>query len=43
VEPAPTPEAGHKRENGGGNPTKVAEFVAAQAAQQIQGIPTLCS
>jgi hypothetical protein len=39
MKPAPTPEAGHKRENSGGNPTKVAELVAAQAAQQIQRIP----
>ena len=33
MEPARTPDAGHQREDGGGNPGKDAEFVAAHAAQ----------
>lgn len=33
MKPARTPDAGHKREGGGGNPRKDAEFVAAHAAQ----------
>ena len=33
MKPARTPDAGHKREDGGGNPRRDAEFVAAHAAQ----------
>jgi hypothetical protein len=33
MKPARTPDAGHQREDGGGNPRKDAEFVAAHAAQ----------
>ena len=33
MKPARTKEAGHKREDGGRNPRKDAEFVAAHAAQ----------
>jgi hypothetical protein len=33
IEPARTPDAGRKREDGGRNPRKDAEFVAAHAAQ----------
>ena len=33
MKPARTPDAGHKREDGGRNPRVDAEFVAAQAAQ----------
>lgn len=29
MKPARTPDAGHKREDGGGNPTKDAEFACA--------------